>query len=278
MPIAVSRSPNASELQPWVRSIWAYASPDADVELELVMPRTEGQLLVNLFEPELRHWASRDRIARRIGPVGLQGAQTRPLLIDTAQKRAVCGVAFATGGLTAFHEWPATDFTDAIVDAREVWGDAAERLHADLRAIEDGGAQVDRLEAFLVERVRERAEEDARLRLRSDALRAGEGVTEAREQAGLSQRAMHALFDRRIGLRPKLFARIERFVAALDAASDRDSWADLALEVGFSDQAHFSREFAALAGQPPSRHAQIDAEPRHARFGSGETFKKPGGR
>ncbi|MCG8589873.1 MAG: AraC family transcriptional regulator [Proteobacteria bacterium] len=241
------------------------------------MPTSGGQLLINLFEPELRHWESPGRLGRTVGPVGLQGALTRPVLIDTAQKRAVCGVAFRSGGLTAFHGVSAVQFTDSIVDAADVWGDSARQLLSTLSELDDLARRLDAIEGFLLERLCVRSEEDPLLRDAADRLQAGEGVATVRAAAGLSQRALHELFERRVGLRPKLFARIERFVAALDAAPNRASWAELAIEAGFADQAHLSREFASLTGAPPTRHRPVEREPRHAQAPE-ETFKKDGRR
>jgi AraC-like DNA-binding protein len=265
--------PDSHALQRWVRSIWTYEAPEADAAHECVMPTSGGQLLINLFEPELRHWESPERVRRTVGPVGLQGALTRPVLIDTAQKRAVCGVAFRSGGLTAFHNVPAVRFTDSIVDAADVWGEGAGQLFSTLSGLDDLARRLDVIERFLLERLCVRPDEDLLLCDASDRLKAGEGVGAVRAAAGLSQRALHELFERRVGLRPKLFARIERFVAALDAAPTRASWAELAAEAGFADQAHLSREFVSLAGTPPTRHQPVEREPRHAQAPE-ETFKK----
>lgn len=277
MPTTAARSPDSPALQRWVRSIWTYEAPQSETAYEYVMPTSGGQLLINLFEPELRHWEAPGRAVRTVGPVGLQGALTRPALIDTSQKRAVCGVAFRSGGLTAFHDVPAVRFTDSIVDAADVWGEGAGMLLSTLSGLDDLARRLDVIERFLLERLRARPDEDLLLRDAADRLKAGEGVAGVRAAAGLSQRALHELFERRIGLRPKLFARIERFVAALDAAPTRASWADLAAEAGFADQAHLSREFVSLAGSPPTRHEPVEREPRHAQAPE-ETFKKDGRR
>jgi hypothetical protein len=61
----------------------------------------------------------------RIGPVGLQGALTHPVVIDTDQERDVCGVPFYPGALSAFHDRSARHFTDTIVDAVTAFGEGA---------------------------------------------------------------------------------------------------------------------------------------------------------
>ncbi|MDJ0789704.1 MAG: helix-turn-helix domain-containing protein [Myxococcota bacterium] len=278
LPDRASRPPEAPALRAWVRSVWTYTSEPADFHYEQVMPSTGGQLLLNLFGPELRHWDEPGRPARRIGPVGLQGALTRPVVIDSDQKRAVCGVSFRSGGATAFHDIDAMRFTDTILDGAEVWGADARKLHAALCALDDPALRLGTLEAFLTERIRERPAEDRLVRTVADALASGRPVAEVQEEAGLSRRGLHELLARRVGLRPKLLARVERFSTALDEAPRRGSWVDLAATTGFSDQAHLSREFVAFSGSPPTRFRPIDQEPRHALGAAGETFKRKGDR
>src|SRR5690606_11545279 len=56
-----------------------------------------------------------------------------------------------------------------------------------------------------------------------------------------------------VGLTPKTWCRVRRFGRALDRlAADPDiAWAELAAAEGYADQAHFVREFRALAGLTP---------------------------
>jgi len=118
--------------------------------------------------------------------------------------------------------------------------------------------------------------EDALIGQVASELAQGAGISELRARLGLSQRRLHDLCDRRLGMRPKLFARIERFAAALDAMTDRRCWSDLAFADGFADQAHFIREFQELSGCLPSRHAPLADETRHARPSPDKIFNTGG--
>ena len=212
-----------------------------------------GQLLVNLFEEELRHWSSPENLRHRTGPVGLQGALTHSVVIDTDQKREICGVAFHPGGLTAFHDRPARLFTDTLIDGATAFGEGAQAIHDALRPITDSERRMDQIETFLLSHLRCRPAEDAIVRQLSTELARGATVSQVRARYNLSQRRLHDLFDRRIGIRPKLFARIERFAAALDAMPDRRCWSELAFAHGFADQAHFIRELPAAVWISPLR-------------------------
>ncbi|MFS2055915.1 helix-turn-helix domain-containing protein, partial [Variovorax sp. CT11-76] len=69
---------------------------------------------------------------------------------------------------------------------------------------------------------------------------------------GYSHRRFIALFRGAIGLTPKEYARVMRFDRALALAADpARPWAEIAVEAGYADQAHLSREFSALAGMAP---------------------------
>jgi AraC-like DNA-binding protein len=75
--------------------------------------------------------------------------------------------------------------------------------------------------------------------------------------AGVSERQLERLFDERVGYGPKVFARVvrlERSVRALRGSIA--SWARLAADCGYSDQAHLVREFRALAGVTPAVFAR----------------------
>lgn len=72
-----------------------------------------------------------------------------------------------------------------------------------------------------------------------------------------SSRWVARLFRRYVGIGPKwVLQRYRLHEAAERIASGRvDAWSDLALELGYADQAHFVRDFRALVGQAPSTYA-----------------------
>jgi AraC-like DNA-binding protein len=69
-------------------------------------------------------------------------------------------------------------------------------------------------------------------------------------QAGLSSRQLLRIFFEQTGLTPKHFCRVIRFRHSLSVltSSKRGGWAQVALECGYYDQAHFDHEFRELSG------------------------------
>ncbi len=74
-------------------------------------------------------------------------------------------------------------------------------------------------------------------------------------QSGLSARQLERAFARHVGLPPKLFARIVRFQSVFAAASGaRPALAGLALDCGYADQPHFTRDFREFSGTTPGSY------------------------
>ena len=69
---------------------------------------------------------------------------------------------------------------------------------------------------------------------------------------GLGERQLRRRFAAAVGYGPKTFARVERFRAALALVRAGEPLARAAAEAGYADQAHMTREIAALAGRTPA--------------------------
>jgi AraC-like DNA-binding protein len=80
------------------------------------------------------------------------------------------------------------------------------------------------------------------------------GIPALAGRAGLSMRQFERRFILQVGMRPKLFARIARFEAALDskARSRTKSWTDVAHEFGYYDQMHMVHDFGEFTGKTPT--------------------------
>jgi transcriptional regulator GlxA family with amidase domain len=87
-------------------------------------------------------------------------------------------------------------------------------------------------------------------------------ITEIADRLRLSTRHLERLFREAVGVRPAIFYRELRLRYARWLLDHTDrSVTDIALEAGFADCAHFSRQFKAMAGMSPSerRTASRDA-------------------
>jgi AraC-like DNA-binding protein len=100
----------------------------------------------------------------------------------------------------------------------------------------------------------------ARLLADPGLLAAGPGsVGGLSDTLGLSERQLRRRFDAAVGYGPKTLHRVLRFrraLARLTETGPAANLADLAIEAGYADQAHLTRETTRLAGRPPATLAR----------------------
>jgi AraC-like DNA-binding protein len=80
------------------------------------------------------------------------------------------------------------------------------------------------------------------------------GLAALAGNAGLGIRQFERRFIQQVGMRPKLFARIARFEAALESKARfvTRSWTDVAHDHGYCDQMHMIHDFAEFTGGTPT--------------------------
>ncbi|SDK20305.1 helix-turn-helix domain-containing protein [Streptomyces indicus] len=177
----------------------------------------------------------------------------------------VCGVQFRPGGFRPFApSAPVAEWTGRRLPLGEVFEGLGERVDEQIAAVLDptgDAGRVAALDAFLLARgPRPDPQADLAMelveRIRGDRtiLRAG---ALARAE-GMSPRTLQRLFAQYVGVGPKWVILRYRIHEALERAESEAEvrWAELAAELGYTDQAHLVRDFTATVGVPPTAYAQ----------------------
>jgi AraC-like DNA-binding protein len=70
----------------------------------------------------------------------------------------------------------------------------------------------------------------------------------------IGERQLQRLFKTTVGIGPKLYSRIVRFRMAYEKAQSerKTSWTDVAYDHGYTDQAHFVKDFKTFTGLTPT--------------------------
>jgi len=182
---------------------------------------------------------------------------------ELADDGHVVGAGFRPGGFRPFlgAGVPVSAFTGRFAGVDEVFGREGTALAREIFAARGPEEGLGLLTEFLAGRRPERdpsaelaAAIVARIAARPGPLRVGELA----DDAGLSVRGLQRLFHEYVGVGPKWVIRRYRMQEAHErAASGADvDWAELAAELGYADQAHFTRDFSAAVGVPPARYAR----------------------
>jgi AraC-like DNA-binding protein len=176
----------------------------------------------------------------------------------------VLGVRFRPGGFRGVLGSPVAGITDQTVPLSRVYEFDVEAVEAAVLGAADDTAMVTTAEHFLRTR-RPEADKNIELvqgiveRIAND--RNLNRVDELAAQVKLGERALQRLFNEYIGVSPKWVIRRSRLhdAAARLANAEDVNLTHLAAELGYSDQAHFTRDFKALVGRSPSDYRRSAA-------------------
>lgn len=176
------------------------------------------------------------------------------------------GIKFKAGGFYPFYGKPVACLTDRSIDATEIFAEQATRFEQDVLASKDMDRMIMAAEQILFAH---RPSEDPNILLVSTwvaSIACDRGITSVEElvkRTGLPKRTLQRLFNQYVGVGPKWVInryRLHEAVAQLQAGTPI-VWADLALTLGYFDQAHFIRDFRKLVGRSPAEYAQNQCKP-----------------
>jgi AraC-like DNA-binding protein len=191
----------------------------------------------------------------------VHGIGTRRELQRLEGEGRVVATKFRPGGYAPFARVPMRDLVDRVVSLEEALGAEATAVDRAVRAEADDARAVAVIEAFLrsLEPTHDAALDEAMtLAARAQADRAICRVEDLARLAGVSVRTLHRSFERYIGVGPKWIICRSRVQEAAERVAQGAEvvWAELALELGYHDQAHFIRDFKEQTGFTPTAYAQ----------------------
>ena len=199
-------------------------------------------------------------------PAGLvHGVVTRRFSVDLHGRGRVTAAKFRPGGFAALTGHQVA--RDTVLPLATVAGAAvADRLVAEVLAVDDDLDRAAVLDAHLLPRrarARSRLPRAARPARRDAARPLPRAGRRRRLGAGTTARSLQRLFHRYVGVGPKWVLqryRLQDAAAAIDAG-EVDDLASLAADLGWFDQAHFSRDFRSSVGVTPSEYLAQAGQP-----------------
>lgn len=240
-----ARQPPAPALAAFVEHYWCvrWDLRGRAPQPQETLPHPNVHLVVE--RGEARVWGVHDGRYRRV----MEGRET------------VFGVKFAAGGFRALLRGPVGALANRSLPAREIFGDGIDAIAPAIPACSDIAAMAALVEPLLLANAP--APDPLAAQARAlvaqaandrDLLRA----EQLAERAGMGLRALQRLFREYVGVSPKWVIaryRLHEAVAQLQAGREL-AWAELALALGYYDQAHFIRDFRRLVGCAPADYAR----------------------
>jgi AraC-like DNA-binding protein len=264
-------------LSPFVKLLWASdqaASPwSVAGGRERVLPTGGMHLVFRLSDHPLRLFNDiNDPIGYRVGHTIVGGARASFYVREISQPVSSVGAQLRPGAAELLFGVPAGELAGRHTPLQDLWGPSA--VEARERLSEAGGLQrkLDVFEALLAARLPTVRGLHPAVAQALERFTTTADVRQAVKESGYSHRRFIALFQRGLGLTPKLYCRVLRFQEALEqvAAHTAASLVEVALDVGYSDQAHFNREFREFAGVSPGEYRELaPAFPHHVPIHTG---------
>ena len=231
--------PASPRLHRYVECFWSLESPDAVSEYP-VLP--DGCVDI-VCSP-------------RTGPQ-MVGAMSRVRKFGFYAGEQQIGVRFRPGMASAFVRTPGRETVDQLVPLPDVWGSKGRQFSAQVAESKSAQQAMALLEAELVDPSAPGIVQkvSAYIVQQNGQVR----VDDLAFDAGMSARQLRRLFLDQMGLTPKHFCRVIRFRHSLPRLREtqRGDWADVALDCGYYDQAHFINDFREFSGYTPGEFAAL---------------------
>lgn len=242
-------------LVPFVECFWTLEDETASCPTapDPLLPDGCVELILNFGERFSEH---RHDGTREVQPLNiLVGQMTHPVVIAPTGAVRLVGVRFHPGGTYPFLHLPMRELTNRVVDL----GALGLRLEKSLmEKAEDAPSlrsKVNAIENLLNDLLQQHRKHSKISHLAAAVVRSGGhlSVETLCNNAGISSRQLERRFQIEVGIGPKLLCRILRFQQVFRIVnSDDTSWADVAYDCGYYDQAHLIRDFQEFAHQTPA--------------------------
>ncbi len=271
MPTLQSAQP-CLRLQPYVRAYAQRQFEKNDPIASMIVPAQLEEVLN--FElgvlPELNH-----RTCKVSDVVWIGGAQTSfPGDMQVLPGNLSFAIFFQPGGWSKLFAVPMREITNRLYDAPLVVGACMRNLWNRLGECSSFQQRVAIVEKVLVDRASRSVPYDGVTSAATYIFnrRGIVNLPELAQRAGTGLRQFERKFWRETGSTPKVFARVARFQAALDAklAAPKRAWLDIAHSFGYYDQMHMIHDFEILAHNTPTQLISVLGDVRPPALADGE--------
>jgi len=246
----LSRYEPDTRLKPFIEHYWV-------VRYDMIADSSYSQTVLSY--PNVHLAFEQDDDGRR---ALLYGIPSQPFVRELRGSGRVLGVKFRAGGFYPFWQRDVSTLTGTTISASEVFGEAADCW---MNAVLDAGdeeamaIQADTALSSCMPMRDEQAELSDRIVQAVMNDRTIIRVEQMSELTGLSIRSLQRLFRRYVGVSPKWVIRRFRLQEAAERLEQDASvqWAELAIQLGYYDQAHFIKDFKSVLGQSPTTYRKL---------------------
>ncbi len=187
------------------------------------------------------------------------GTQKKHYTVDEKNDTYIVGIKFTQGGAYHFFKLPMLKFSNKIINLEDVLNGESEKIRGLLRDAQG----VDEVKKVL----------DYYLLIKADMLSGTNDIVDYAIKsvkadgspalikelcltANISNKHLISLFNKKVGLSPKIIQRLNKFIKVIHTIQSRKEiiWPEVAFECNYYDQAHLINEFKSFSGLSPKNY------------------------
>nr|WP_250318120.1 helix-turn-helix domain-containing protein [Pedobacter sp. B4-66] len=180
---------------------------------------------------------------------------SRPMDVQMRKGAGCLAICFYPGMAYSFFQVPMHTLTDTTIALSDVWSGVAVEIEDKLAGICNNNERVDLVQKYLLQQlVFDKKDLQVAYCLDQAQLSGGlVSLSKLTNDIGLSQRHLSRKFQQCVGLSPKEYLCVCRFIHSLNHLKKYPtlSLTEVAYESGYYDQAHFNRDYKVYTGHSP---------------------------
>ncbi|WP_316839156.1 helix-turn-helix domain-containing protein [Pedobacter gandavensis] len=182
---------------------------------------------------------------------------SRPKDVQMRKGNGVVAICFYPGMAYKFVKIPLHTLSDTTLSLTDIWGAAVADLEEEMAGSSSNEVRVNLVQKYLFKELAN-SKDDLHIAhcLRQVQLSGGLiPVGRLVSDTGLSQRHLSRKFQEYVGLSPKEYLRVSKFILSLNHLKSYPmfSLTELAYKSGYYDQAHFIRDYKDYTGYTPGQ-------------------------
>ena len=221
-----------------------------------IIPDGMTELVINIGKPYIRTTPEgKERVS--VKGSHYTGIKSSYCFIEPNLNMNKLSIRFRPGGISFFTKSGVNDFSDRVVEAREIFGSEIQKLEKEIEYFTDEKELVKKAESFLIKNLNTHAHASEILELVRAIYRNPSAIKIENIKGNFSNyKQLERRFLKYLGLLPKHFMNIVKFNYSTKMKSDNPHLplTTIAYLSGYSDQSHFIRNFKRLSGQTPKKY------------------------
>lgn len=182
---------------------------------------------------------------------------SRPMDVQMRKGAGVVAICFHPGMAYKFIQVPMHTLSNTTTALADIWDGTAAEIEDKMAGASNNEVRVSLIQEYLLNKLAN-GKDDLQITHCLRQVRLSEGlipVGELVSDTGLSQRHLSRKFQEYVGLSPKEYLRVSRFILSLDHLKKYPllSLTEVAYKSGYYDQAHFIRDYKDYTGYTPGQ-------------------------